>query len=227
MQRSVVLDSVAQQIGALSAAQPVCVGIDGIDTAGKTTFADELAVILQETRRQVIRASVDGFHNPRAVRYQRGKLSPEGYYSDTFNVNAIRELLLDPLSEGGSRRYCTANYDLAHESPIEPEYKQATEDAILIVDGVFLHRPELRSYWDFSVYLNISPATALQRAFKRDTVVFGSIEAVQDRYQRRYIPGQQLYLDRCQPAQIATVVIDHNDVDAPHVMSERVQPLAK
>ena len=218
MQRAAVVDSVAQQIEAINTGRPVCIGIDGIDTAGKTTFADELAAILSRNSRQVIRASVDGFHNPRTVRYQRGKLSPDGYYQDTFNLDAIRQLLLEPLNEGGSREYCTTNYDLVHESPIEPAYARAAEDAILIVDGVFLHRLELRSYWDYSVYLCISPATALQRAIKRDAAVFGSIEAVQERYQQRYLPGQQIYLERCQPEQVATIVIDNNDVGAPRAM---------
>jgi uridine kinase len=42
------------------------VAIDGVDSAGKTTFADEFAFTL-------VRASVDGFNNSRAIRYRRGR----------------------------------------------------------------------------------------------------------------------------------------------------------
>lgn len=42
------------------------VGIDGVDGAGKTCLADELAGVLQAQGAPVIRASVDGFHRPRA-----------------------------------------------------------------------------------------------------------------------------------------------------------------
>jgi len=45
--------------------------IDGPDAAGKTTLADELAVALRERGRDVIRASIDGFHRPRRERYRR------------------------------------------------------------------------------------------------------------------------------------------------------------
>ena len=55
------------------------VGIDGVDGAGKTTLADTLADALEAAGIAVIRASVDGFHHPRAVRYRLGRESPEGF----------------------------------------------------------------------------------------------------------------------------------------------------
>jgi hypothetical protein len=55
-------------------------------------------------RRSVIRASVDGFHNPRAVRYEGGRYSPEGYFENSYNYAALKQCFLDPLSPGGRRR---------------------------------------------------------------------------------------------------------------------------
>jgi hypothetical protein len=40
----------------------VRVAIDGVDGVGKTTLADELVAPLQLLGRDVIRASIDGFH---------------------------------------------------------------------------------------------------------------------------------------------------------------------
>ncbi len=51
----------------------VRVAIDGVDGAGKTTFADELAQALTAAGRVTIRATVDGFHHARAHRYRRGR----------------------------------------------------------------------------------------------------------------------------------------------------------
>jgi hypothetical protein len=48
-------------------------------------------------RRSVIRASVDGFHNPRAVRYEGGRYSPEGYFENSYNYAALKQCFLDPL----------------------------------------------------------------------------------------------------------------------------------
>jgi uridine kinase len=76
--RTAVLERVAAAVLALPAVGTVRVGIDGVDGAGKTTFADELREALTPSGRPVIRATVDGFHNPKTVRYRRGRSSPEG-----------------------------------------------------------------------------------------------------------------------------------------------------
>lgn len=55
------------------------VAVDGIDGAGKSTLADELTRWLQGSGVTVIRSTIDSFHNPRAVRWQRGKGSPVGF----------------------------------------------------------------------------------------------------------------------------------------------------
>ncbi len=59
------------------------VGVDGVDGAGKTTFADELAGALAPSGRQIIRVCADDFLNPRDVRYLRGRSSPEGFFLDS------------------------------------------------------------------------------------------------------------------------------------------------
>lgn len=51
---------------------------------------------------------MDGFHHPREIRYRRGSLSPEGYYRDAFDYDAVHAQLLEPLGPGGDRRYRTA-----------------------------------------------------------------------------------------------------------------------
>jgi ABC-type glutathione transport system ATPase component len=61
------------------------VGVDGVDGAGKTTFCDGLAQVLRSRGREVVRASVDDFHHPRAIRWQRGRTSPEGFFLDSYD----------------------------------------------------------------------------------------------------------------------------------------------
>src|ERR1700730_4916224 len=106
--RERVLGAVVRDILQLPVDRIIRVGIDGVDGAGKTMFATELACKLRRSGRPVIRATVDCFHNPRAIRYARGRSSPEGYFADSYNHAALRAALLDPLSLGGSGRYRTA-----------------------------------------------------------------------------------------------------------------------
>ena len=98
-----------------------------------------------------IRASVDGFHHPRALRYRRGPDSPEGYYLDSFDYASLRRCLLAPLGPGGDRRYRPATFDHRTESPTEAPGQFAPADAVLLFDGVFLLRPELGGCWDYAV----------------------------------------------------------------------------
>ena len=53
-----------------------------------------LAQFIETQGRAVIRASIDGFHRPRAERYKRGKDSSEGYYEDSFDYISLRDVLL-------------------------------------------------------------------------------------------------------------------------------------
>ena len=198
---------------------PLRVAINGIDGAGKTMFADELAEILQGAGCSPIRASGDNFANPRSVRYQRGRDSPEGYYFDSFDNQALIRELLMPLGPGGDRRYRTASREHATDQPIDGPVAISPEDAIVLVDGIFLLRPELNSYWDFKIFLRAEFGEALTRAVVRDQGRFGfSRDEIEYRYRHRYLPGQRIYLDAVHPEDLADVVIENSDIHSPRFL---------
>ena len=206
-----VLSDLAQRIAAVRGAHPTRVAIDGVDAAGKTTLADELVGFVQEHGRQVIRASIDGFHNPASIRHRRGPTSPEGYYYDSFNYETLRDLLLVPLGPDGTLRYRMAVFDYRTDSEIHSATATADPNAVLLFDGVFLLRPELREHWDFTIFVDAPFDVTLARAMKRDVALFGDAETVRRRYEERYIPGQKIYLEECRPKERATVVVDNHD----------------
>jgi uridine kinase len=70
------------------------IGIDGVDGAGKTSLAEEIAQLLTKRERPSVRVSLDFFKRSPAERYARGELSPEGYYLDSFDVERLRAHLL-------------------------------------------------------------------------------------------------------------------------------------
>ncbi|MCA9962336.1 MAG: hypothetical protein KC413_18295 [Anaerolineales bacterium] len=224
MERSRLLSEISEWLTGIRCSHPLRVAIDGIDTAGKTILADDLATeIGKGTTHLPLRASVDSFHNPRAIRYQRGVDSPEGYYVDSFDYGAMIERLLKPLGPGGDRRVETAVFDLQKDAPLYKTPQAIPDNTILLCDGIFLHRPTLRPYWDITLYLEIHFEVALERALMRDTALLGSADAVRMRYLQRYIPGQQIYLAQCRPQQFANMVIDHNDPANPTIVSWRAQ----
>lgn len=112
------------------------VGIDGIDGAGKTTFANVLAETLASQAVPAIRSSVDGFHNPKAIRYRSGRMSPLGFYADSYDYARLKSSLLDPLSPGGTGRYLPAVFDHNADSAIDGHPQQANPGDVLLFDGI-------------------------------------------------------------------------------------------
>jgi uridine kinase len=215
-----LLDELAKQICSIARPHPLRVAIDGVDAAGKTRLADGLVPFIEACNRSVIRASVDGFHNPRALRYRLGAASPEGYYRDSFDHTAILRELLIPLGPGGNRRYRRSVFDYREDAPTQEPEQEAPLNAVLLFDGVFLLRPELIQSWDFSIFLEVDFSVSVPRAVQRDILTSGG-EANPRRlqYECRYVPGQQLYFAEAHPRENASIIVDNNDFQNPIILS--------
>ena len=212
--RDHLLTILADRIAQTDIAPVVFVGVDGVDGAGKTCFADELGQVVARQRRPVIRASVDGFHNPRRFRYRQGRHSPLGFFEDSYNYQAMRELLLDPLTSRGSREYCCAAFDVKTDAHVAHVYAHAQPGSVLLVDGIFLHREELQNYWHVSIWLETTFEVSVGRLASRD----GSPPDPMHTANARYVEGQRLYFSRCQPQSKASVVVNNDDLNDPYII---------
>ena len=97
-----LIDHIADMIDSRFEGSIAKVGIDGFCAAGKTTVANELKKRLQDRQRRVISATSDRFMNPAAIRWRQGKESPEGFYQDAIDFEAIeREQQLRGSLESG------------------------------------------------------------------------------------------------------------------------------
>ena len=179
MSRLPALERLAEAIRALP--HPARVAVDGVDAAGKTTLADELAVLIPDAHR----LGADDFLRPPRERYRRGRDSPEGYYFDSFDHDRLRAAVV------------------------------AAPGAVVLVDGIFLLRPELDDLWDFRIFVHVELEEALRRGVARDGAEREHL------YRARYVPGQRLYLDSVQPQLLADVVVDNNDLTRPSLQPGR------
>jgi uridine kinase len=201
----------------------VRVAVDGPDAAGKSTFADALAAAVRMRGHSAIRASIDGFHRPRAERHARGELSSAGYYLDSFDLARLRADLLEPLGPAGSGSYRAAAFDHESDRPVAEPVRIAAARSVLVVDGVFLLRPELRDCWEVAVYLDANDSEILERALARDTARMGGADAVRERYVQRYLPAQRRYERDVDPRGLADVVIENSDPSRPVVTRRRAR----
>lgn len=215
--RQGTIASIADGIVLLVGEQVVRVAVDGVDGAGKSVFADELGDELERSGIRVLRASVDGFHNAAEVRYARGRTSPEGYFRDSYDYDALERFLLRPLSPGGNRQVVRAVRDVFAEQPVEPLVEDATDVRVLLIDGIFLHRDRLRPWWDHSVFLDVDFEVAVPRGAQRG---YGDNDP-HVAANRRYVEGQRLYLRECDPQSHASVVVDNNDLLTARIVPRR------
>jgi uridine kinase len=209
------LVELARVVLAVSRPHPVRVAIDGCSAAGKTTFADELAGALRSgTEREIIRAGIDYFKRPVALRTAY-PTDLESYYLDSWDNAAIRDRLLIPLGPGGDRRYRAASMDLPAVNSVDAPVEVAPDDAVLLADGAFLQRPELDPHWDRRIYLDVGFDEVLRRGVARDQQWMGSAAAAEHRYRTKYIPGERRYVDEVRPRERAQVVVGNEDLSAP------------
>ena len=215
------IERLADMIVSIKVPYPLRVAVDGVDAAGKTMLANELVDPLETHGRPVIRASVDGFHNPLALRYKRGPDSPEGYYLDSFQYEAILNELVIPLGPGGCLFYHPSVYDYRTETPVIAKPLKAPRDAVLLFDGVFLLRPELVRHWDYKIFVNVGLNLSVRRALARDIPLHGrkaDADLLRMRYERRYVPGQQIYFQDAQPKENADVILENTRLDNPKII---------
>ena len=212
MDRDALLREVARRVP-VHGEETVLVAVDGADGAGKSIFAAEVAHAVRDLGRPVIQASVDGFHRPRSQRYLRGRDSPTGFWLDSYDYGRLRAELIDPLRPGGSGLCVTAVHDVDSDRFLDPVPAVAAAGSVLVLDGLFLHRDELRGLWDFSVYLDVPLAVSVARLASRD----GSVNDPESPTLRRYVEAQRIYHDACSPLQRATVIVDNTDLADPFI----------
>ncbi|WP_166349773.1 AAA family ATPase [Phytoactinopolyspora limicola] len=195
-------------------ARPMLLAVDGVDGSGKTTFADGLAAAIAASGRVSVVVHEDDFLNPRAIRYRLGRHSPEGFVADTYDLASLESAVLAPLRPDGDRHIRRAVFDHRTDSAVRVPAEQVSEDSVVIVEGMFLHRDELADAWDLSVFLHVPFTETARRMAQRD----GTSPDPNDLSMRRYVEGQRLYLARSNPQAKAAFVVDNTDPQRPRLM---------
>ena len=163
------------------------------------------------------------FTTPKRCAINSGSDSPDGYYYDSFNYEVLQRDLLIPLGPDGDRKYRLAAFNLTDDAPTHEAWYESPVNAILLFDGVFLLRPELIQYWDFSIFLDVDFSISVPRAVLRD-VSSGDRQwdanTLRMRYERRYVPGQRLYFCEARPMKQASIIVDNNDYWNPIIVTK-------
>lgn len=218
MHRQKRMKEIADHILTLNLTHPIRVGVSGITASGKTTFANELAEELKQCGVPVTRASIDDFHNPRAIRYTQGKESARGYYEDAHDYTAFKERLLKPLGPSGNLQYETISHNLITDVSVHNEPLVALPNMVLIVDGTFLLKKDIEHLFDYKIFVDTDFEIARNRGAKRETEVFGSYEEAEKMFLNRYHAACKMYIEEHNPKECADVVFQNSDLENPEVI---------
>jgi uridine kinase len=129
------------------------VGIDGCGGAGKSTLARELATVVPH----VSVVQFDDFYRSSADR-------SDEEIGGNFDWRRLRDQLLQPLANGETAHYQRYDWDgdeLAEWHEIQPL-------GVLIVEGNYSTRSELRGFYDFTIWVDAPHDVRLRRGVQRD-----------------------------------------------------------
>ena len=205
---------IALRIATLSTGR-VAVGIDGRTASGKTSFGHDLAVGVARTGRTVLRACLDDYKKPWADRHLYDRETGGGYYRNAFDYDAVRRLLLEPIHTAGPASVALCSIDPLTQQDHSAILTPVSDDAVLIVDGVFAFRPELNNYWNLRIWLDIDRATAIKRGSTRDRNWSGS--DTETLHINRYAAAEDFYMTEANPTTIADIIIDNHNFASPHI----------
>lgn len=180
------------------------VALSGIDASGKGAVARALGRDLRERGLAVAHVGIDPWHAPPEVRFSAQ--DPGGhFYAHAIRFGALFSQLVEPLR---TRRSLDATFELmdgygAERRPLRYAFERVD---VVLLEGIFLLRRDLRRRYDLALWVECSFETALSRALARNQEGLTPERLAED-YRTIYFPAQRVHFERDAPRDAAHVVI--------------------
>ncbi|HEX4518536.1 MAG TPA: AAA family ATPase [Gaiellaceae bacterium] len=168
--------------------ETVLVGIDGRGGSGKSTLASDLARMLQ----CALVVEFDDFYRTSHERSQ-----PGDEVGGDFDWRRLRAQLLEPLTTGTAGRY--RRYDWERDTLAE--WHEVPAGGVVIVEGNYVTRPELRGYFDLKIWVEAAYEVRLRRGLERDG------EEARARWVEEWMPEEDRYVAAFHPAEHVDVIV--------------------
>jgi uridine kinase len=191
----------------ISAARALLVAVSGIDGCGKGYLSAQLAQALRDRGLNPAVINIDGWLNLPSLRFNPAQ--PAGhFYRNAIRFEEMFEKLVLPLK---ARRSVHVEADFAEETATAYRRRvyEYTEVDVIVLEGIYLLRRDLRRHYDLAFWIECSFETALERALRRAQEGLPPSETIRA-YQTIYFPAQQLHFALDVPWAAAALVL-HND----------------
>lgn len=141
------------------ASRPILVGIEGQSGTGKSTLAHRI----QESLGDAAVVHKDDFYSA-VPEHILAQLSPSEGYAQYFDWERLKEQVLLPLSSGSDASYQRFDWT---QRVLGAWISLSSSTRIVIVEGVYSLRPELRAYYDVKVWVDTDEETRTSRLVAR------------------------------------------------------------
>ena len=183
------------------------VGISGIDGCGKGYLARQFQAHLALHGVIAAIVNVDGWLNLPEKRFHRGAQA-ENFYENAIRFDEFFMQLVLPLRD---RRSVHLVADFVEETA--SNYRKYTYDfndvSVVLVEGIFLFKPQYRDYFDLTIWIDCSFSTALARAINRSQEGLSPADTIAA-YDTIYFPAQRIHLAQDQPREHADLIFENN-----------------
>jgi uridine kinase len=184
------------------------VGVSGIDGCGKGYLATQLRAHLALLGVIPAILNVDGWLNLPQKRFAQSAPAVN-FYENAIRFEQFFTQLVLPLRE---RRSIHVVADVVEETA--SEYRKHAYDyddvSVVLVEGIFLFKPQYRKYFDLAIWIDCSFPTALARAIDRGQEGLSPANTIAA-YDTIYFPAQRIHLAQDKPRENADLIFE-NDI---------------
>lgn len=180
------------------------VAVSGIDAAGKGYVAARIADALRGSGLHAVVLGADLWLSLPHVRFDPERPA-ETFYEKAIRFEELFSRLILPLRDTRSVR---VEADVTEETAATYRrhlYEYSDVD-VIVLEGIFLLRPELRAHYDLSIWVDCPFETALARAMARRQEGLSEAETVRA-YETTYFPAQRIHLERDAPENSVDLVV--------------------
>ncbi|MFA5287269.1 MAG: hypothetical protein WC394_03240, partial [Candidatus Omnitrophota bacterium] len=203
----------------------VLFGFTGFDCSGKSYFSGtELARCLQWQGRDVVVVMADW-----SMVDEETRLADPDKYSIYENWFPYEETLIQWLTKLVDPQISELPltnlyvYVDGKGKRVHSETLRVGDDTIILVDGLFLQRPQVRRFLDEVVYFDITEEESLRRQLERDPVKMRRTpEQVRHLVRDIFLSAHRRYIAEVDPMADADMVVDNNDFNNPWIVKEGV-----
>jgi len=181
------------------------IGVDGLGGAGKSTLVNSLKLQLQSENYYSYVLHIDDFIHPKCSRYDLSKEEWDCYYNVHWRYDYLVKEILSPIKSGEIIDKQIEIYNRENDEYFNQRVN-LVHGSVLILEGIFLQRKELKDYLDFIIYLDAPQEARLSRVLARD----GYIGGLEDIKRKRYFPAEEKYILEYSPIETADFVLKNS-----------------